>query len=238
MDDAGGIPVVMKELGATLPLDSVTVTGRTFRENIEPFQNSNTDVIRPVENAYMDQSSLAVLKGSLAPEGCVCKQTGISQNMRKHSGPARCFSSEEKAVEAILGGEIKAGEVIVIRYEGPCGGPGMREMLTATSALMGVGLGESVALITDGRFSGSTRGPCIGHISPEAALGGPLCAVRDGDVISIDVDARSIELHVDDATLGRRMEQASFTPKPQALGGYLKRYAKAVTTAKYGAVLK
>ncbi|QJT08790.1 dihydroxy-acid dehydratase [Oceanidesulfovibrio marinus] len=238
LNDAGGIPVVMKELSSMLPLDRMTVTGKTFRENIEAFANSNKEVIRPIANAYMKQSSLAVLKGNLAPEGCVIKQTGISEKMRRHTGPARCFSSEEEATEAILEGKINAGEVIVIRYEGPCGGPGMREMLTATSALMGVGLGESVALVTDGRFSGSTRGPCIGHVSPEAALGGPLCAVQDGDSITIDVDGRSIELHVDDDELQRRIEANTFTPKPQAGSGYLKRYSGAVSTAKYGAILK
>ncbi len=238
LNDAGGVPAVMKELASMLPLDSQTVTGKSFRDNIEPFENHNKEVIRPIDNAYRSQSSLAVLKGNLAPEGCVTKQTGISDKMRKHTGPARCFSSEEDATAAILEGRINAGEVIVIRFEGPCGGPGMREMLTATSALMGVGLGESVALITDGRFSGATRGPCIGHISPEAALGGPLCAVQDGDEISIDVDGRTIELHVDEEELQRRIKAFTFTPKPLAGSGYMKRYASAVSTANYGAILK
>lgn len=237
LEDAGGIPVVMQELADLINLDQMTVTGQTFRENIKDYENLNPDVIRKVANAYSMQSSLAVLKGSLAPKGCVVKQTAVAEVMKRHAGPARCFNTEEAAAEAIFKGEVKHGDVIIIRYEGPKGGPGMREMLTATSALVGMGLGESVALVTDGRFSGATRGPCIGHVSPEAAAGGPLAIVQDGDIIAIDIPNRSIELKVSEEEKKRRFAGLEH-PQPKITEGYLVRYAREVSSADEGAILK
>lgn len=235
-DDAGGIPALMKEMESLVKLDQLTVTGAPFRENIASFNNNNPEVIRPVSNPNSASSSLAVLKGNLAPKGCVVKQTGVSDKMRKHTGPARCFDSEEEATNAILEEKINHGDVIVIRFEGPKGGPGMREMLTATSTLMGMGLGESVALVTDGRFSGSTHGPCVGHISPEAGAGGPLAIVKDGDQITVDIDGRNITLNVSDDEIKTRLE--SLTLELKEPKGYLARYAEMVSSADEGAILK
>ncbi|HZK53816.1 MAG TPA: dihydroxy-acid dehydratase [Desulfosporosinus sp.] len=237
LDDAGGIPAVMQELSGIINLEQMTITGKTFAENIADFENLNPDVIRSIEKAYSQQSSLAVLKGNLAPKGCVVKQTAVAEKMKKHSGPARCFNSEEEATEAIYKEQIKEGDVIIIRYEGPKGGPGMREMLTATSALVGMGLGESVALITDGRFSGATKGPCIGHVSPEAASGGTLAILRDGDIISIDIPNRGIELMLSDQEIKQRFEELVY-PQPKITEGCLVRYARNVSSADEGAILK
>lgn len=234
---AGGIPVVMKELEGYIDLDQMTITGKTFRENIAHWENRNPNVIRKVENAYSKQGSLVVLKGNLAPNGCVVKQTAVPEKMKVHTGPAKCFDGEETAVKAIYNGEINHGDVVVIRYEGPAGGPGMREMLTSTSALIGMGYIESVALVTDGRFSGATRGLCVGHISPEAAAGGPIAVVQDGDIISIDISKRSINVQITSEELTRRLKELKkFTPK--FTKGYLARYARSVSSADDGAVLK
>ncbi len=235
-DDAGGVPALLREMASLVNLDQLTVSGATFRENLAGFPNSNKSVIRTIEDSYSLYSSLAVLKGNLAPNGCVIKQTGVSKTMRFHTGPARCYNSEEAATHAILEGEVHNGDVIVIRFEGPKGGPGMREMLTATSALMGMGLGEAVALITDGRFSGSTHGPCVGHISPEAGAGGPLAVVQDGDLITIDIDKHLLELHLGDQEIIERLMTHTFQSKE--VHGYLARYVRMVSSADEGAVLK
>ena len=237
LEQAGGVGAVLRALDGMTELDLMTVNGKTLRENTENIFEHNEEVVRSVQNAYSNQGALAVLKGNLAPEGCVVKQTAVSDTMRKHRGPARCFESEEEAVEAILGQSVRHGEVIVIRNEGPKGGPGMREMLTATAALVSMGYSETVALITDGRFSGATRGPCIGHISPEAADGGPIAAVSDGDIIAIDIDGRSLHLEVDEATLRERMSRRKGYAK-KAEGGYLLRYSRSVSSAAQGAILK
>ena len=199
--------------------------------------NRNPELIRPIENPYSPDGGIAVLKGNLAPEGCVVKRSAVAPEMMRHEGPARVFNSEEEAIEAIYAGRIAAGDVVVIRYEGPKGGPGMREMLNPTSAICGMGLGESVALITDGRFSGATRGASIGHVCPEAAQGGPIAFVEEGDRIAIDIPACKIELLVDGDTLAAR--KAAWTcPEPRIKTGYLARYAKLVTSAARGAVLE
>lgn len=237
LDEAGGVYAVMKELAdaGLLHTDCITCTSKTVAENIAGCINKDPEVIRTIDNAYSQTGGIAVLRGNLAPDGCVVKRSAVAPNMLKHSGPAHVFNSEEDSMQAILGGKIRAGEVIVIRYEGPKGGPGMREMLNPTSAIMGSGLGESVALITDGRFSGATRGAAIGHISPEAAVGGPIALVQDGDTIEIDISSHSIKIDVSDEQLAER--RAAWKPKEQNVTGYLARYAALVTSGSKGAVL-
>ena len=237
LDAAGGVYAVMKELSkkSLINTDCMTVTGKTVGENIADAENLNTDIIRPIDNPYSVTGGIAVLRGNLAPEGSVVKRSAVAPEMLVHKGPARVFDCEEDAQKAINGGNIKAGDVVVIRYEGPKGGPGMREMLNPTSAIMGMGLGNSVALITDGRFSGATRGACVGHVSPEAASGGVIGVVKDGDIINIDIPANKIELLVPDAEIKERMK--NFVPKKKSLGGYLKRYAASVSGGASGAVL-
>ncbi|WP_294471708.1 dihydroxy-acid dehydratase [uncultured Intestinimonas sp.] len=239
LDRAGGVYAVMKELTRKGLLDtsSLTVTGKTLAENLEGVENLDPDIIRPIENPYSPYGGIAVLKGSLAPEGCVVKQSAVAEEMMVHTGPARVFNSEEEAIQAIYQGKIAAGDVVVIRYEGPKGGPGMREMLNPTSAIAGMGLDKEVALITDGRFSGATRGASIGHVSPEAALGGPIAFVKEGDTISIDIPNCKIELLVDEDTLAAR-KAGWVCPEPKVQTGYLRRYAKQVTSAARGAVLE
>ncbi|NLL71575.1 MAG: dihydroxy-acid dehydratase [Epulopiscium sp.] len=236
---AGGVQAVMKELAKKdlLHLDLITITGKTVGDNIQGAMNRNPNVIRPIENPYSTTGGIAVLKGNLAPDGCVVKRSAVAEEMLQHQGPAQVFDSEEEVIQAILGGEIQKGSVVVIRYEGPKGGPGMREMLSPTSALAGMGLDKDVALITDGRFSGATRGASIGHISPEAAEGGPIAFVQDGDLISIDMIQGTITLHVSKEELDNRKQH--WKPKePKIKTGYLARYAKLVTSASTGAVFK
>ncbi len=239
LERAGGVYAVMKELTKKGLLDTsgITVTGKTVAENLEGVENLDHDIIRPIENPYSPYGGIAVLKGSLAPEGCVVKQSAVAEEMMVHTGPARVFDSEEDAIQAIYQGKIVSGDVVVIRYEGPKGGPGMREMLNPTSAIAGMGLDKEVALITDGRFSGATRGASIGHVSPEAALGGPIAYVEEGDTISIDIPNCRIELLVDEATLAARKAKW-VCPEPKVQTGYLRRYAKLVTSAARGAVLE
>ena len=239
LDRAGGVYAVMKELTKKGLLDTsgITATGRTVAENLEGVENLDHDIIRPIENPYSPYGGIAVLKGSLAPEGCVVKQSAVAAEMMVHTGPARVFDSEDEAIAAIYAGKIVSGDVVVIRYEGPTGGPGMREMLKPTSAIAGMGLDREVALITDGRFSGATRGASIGHISPEAALGGPIAYVEEGDAIAIDIPNCKIELLVDEATLAARKAKW-VCPEPKVKTGYLARYAKLVTSAARGAVLE
>ena len=213
----------------------MTVTGKTLEENLKGVINKDTSVIRTVEAPYSATGGIAVLRGNLAPEGSVVKRSAVLPEMLVHEGPARVFECEEDAMAAIMAGKINAGDVVVIRYEGPKGGPGMREMLNPTSAIMGQGLGNSVALITDGRFSGATRGACIGHVSPEAASGGVIGVVREGDIISIDIPGSSLELKISDEELAERM--ANFVPKKKELSGYLKRYAALVSSGAKGAIL-
>ncbi len=238
LDEAGGVYAVMNELSKKnlLNLDCITVTGKTVKENIENCKNFNTDVIRPVEKPYSETGGIAVLRGNLAPDGSVVKRSAVLPEMLVHEGPARVFECEEDAQSAINAGKINPGDVVVIRYEGPKGGPGMREMLNPTSAIMGMGLGNSVALITDGRFSGATRGACIGHVSPEAASGGMIGVVEEGDIISINIPENKLELKVADDVLTERMK--SFVPKKKELSGYLKRYAALVSSGAEGAILK
>lgn len=238
LDEAGGVYAVMNELSKKnlLNLDCMTATGKTVGENISGCVNKDTEVIRPIENPYSKTGGIAVLRGNLAPDSCVVKRSAVCEEMLVHSGPARVFDCEENAMAAITGGQIKAGDVVVIRYEGPKGGPGMREMLNPTSAIMGMGLGSKVALITDGRFSGATRGAAIGHVSPEAAVGGVIGVVQEGDTISINIPENTITLDVPQEELDRRL--AAFTPKTKELHGYLKRYAKMVTSGSAGAILK
>ena len=236
---AGGVPAIMKELTKRdfLDLSLITCTGRTVGENLEGVVNRNPELIRTIENPYSADGGIAVLKGNLAPDGCVVKQSAVAQEMMVHEGPARVFDSEEDAIAAIYQKRIKPGDVVVIRYEGPRGGPGMREMLNPTSAICGMGLGESVALLTDGRFSGATRGASIGHISPEAAAGGPIALVREGDRISIDIPRCTITLQVPAEELERR-RAAWQCPEPKIKTGYLARYAKLVSSADKGAILQ
>ena len=239
LEGAGGVHAVMAELTKKGLLDTsvMTCTGKTLGENLEGVANRNPELIRPIDAPYSPDGGIAVLKGNLAPEGCVVKRSAVAPEMMRHQGPARVFNSEEEAIEAIYAGKIAAGDVVVIRYEGPKGGPGMREMLNPTSAICGMGLGESVALITDGRFSGATRGASIGHVCPEAAQGGPIALVEEGDQIAIDIPACKIELLVDEAVLAAR--KAAWTcPEPKIKTGYLARYAKLVTSAARGAVLE
>ena len=238
LDRAGGVYAVMKELTKKnlLRTGVMTVTGKTMEENLAGVSNRDKTVIRPVEDPYSQNGGIAVLKGNVAPDGCVVKQSAVAPEMMVHSGPARVFNSEEEAIKAIYAGEIKAGDVVVIRYEGPKGGPGMREMLNPTSAICGMGLGESVALITDGRFSGATRGAAIGHVSPEAAAGGNIALINDGDIIKIDIKNCKIELDVSDEELAKRRSEW-VCPEPRIKTGYIARYAKLVTSADKGAVL-
>lgn len=236
---AGGIQALLKELDKKNLIDSsvMTVTGRTIAENISRAENTDPTILRPIENPYSQTGGIAVLFGNLAPNGCVVKRSAVAPEMMKHTGPARVFNSEEEAFEAIQKGKIKSGEVLVIRYEGPRGGPGMREMLSVTAALAGRGMDKEVALITDGRFSGATRGASIGHCSPEAAVGGPIALVQDGDSISIDINAYSIKLNVSDEELEIR-KQSWQCPEPKIKKGYLARYAKLVSSADQGAILE
>lgn len=237
LDEAGGVYAVMNELSKKqlLNTECITVTGKTVGENIASAVNLNTDVIRPIDNPYSETGGIAVLRGNLAPDGSVVKRSAVAPEMLVHEGPARVFECEEDAQAAINAGKIKPGDVVVIRYEGPKGGPGMREMLNPTSAIMGMGLGSSVALITDGRFSGATRGACIGHVSPEAASGGLIGVVQEGDIISINIPENKLELKVDESEISARM--ASFVPKTKELSGYLKRYASLVSSGAEGAIL-
>ena len=237
LDEAGGVYAVMNELNkkGLLNTGCMTVSGRTIGECIAECPNLDHEVIRPIESPYSETGGIAVLRGNLAPEGSVVKRSAVAPEMLVHEGPARVFDGEEEAQKAINAGLIKPGDVVVIRYEGPKGGPGMREMLNPTSAIMGMGLGGSVALITDGRFSGATRGACVGHITPEAASGGLIGVVEEGDLIRIDIPGHSIELLVDQAVLDERMKH--FVPKKKEVSGYLKRYAALVSGGAYGAIL-
>ena len=237
LDEAGGVYAVMNELNkkGLINTGCMTVTTKTVGENIEGCVNLNPDVIRPIDNPYSETGGIAVLRGNLAPEGSVVKRSAVAPEMLVHEGPARVFDCEEDAQAAIDAGKINPGDVVVIRYEGPKGGPGMREMLNPTSAIMGRGLGSSVALITDGRFSGATRGACVGHITPEAASGGLIGAVKEGDIISINIPENKIELKVDQAEIDERMK--NFVPKTKKLSGYLKRYAALVSGGASGAIL-
>ena len=237
LDEAGGVYAVMHELSrkGLLDLSCLTVTGKTVGENIAGCENRDREVIRPIEAPYSETGGIAVLRGSLAPEGSVVKRSAVAPEMLVHEGPARVFECEEDAQAAINAGDIHPGDVVVIRYEGPRGGPGMREMLNPTSAIMGMGLGSSGALITDGRFSGATRGACIGHVSPEAASGGPIGVVREGDIIRIDIPGNRLELLVGEEELAARMRD--FVPKKKVLSGYLKRYAALVSSGASGAVV-
>ena len=239
LNEAGGVYAVMNELNklGLLHTECMTVTGKTVGENIKDAANLNPEVIRPVENPYSKTGGLAVLKGNLAPDGSVVKRSAVVDEMLVHEGPARVFECEEDAITAIKGGQIKEGDVVVIRYEGPKGGPGMREMLNPTSAIAGMGLGSSVALITDGRFSGASRGASIGHVSPEAAVGGPIALVEEGDIIKIDIPNLKLEIAVSDEELEKRRQ--AWTPKePKVKTGYLARYASLVTSGNRGAILE
>jgi len=239
LDAAGGIQAVMKVISGRGVIDetALTVTGKTVGENLAKARVLNEEVIRPLNRAYRPEGGIAILRGNLAPDGAVVKQSGVLPEMMVNEGTARIFDSEDEAIAAILGGRIAAGDIVVIRYEGPKGGPGMREMLSPTSAIAGMGLDSSVALLTDGRFSGGTRGAAIGHISPEAAEGGPIALIREGDRIAINIPEKTLTLNVDDEELERRRRE--WQPKPQpALSGYLARYARLVTSASTGAIFK
>ena len=238
LNEAGGIYAVMNELAekGLINLDCMTVTGKTVGENIKGCINRNPEIIRPLDNPFSEVGGLAVLKGNIAPDGCVVKRSAVDPSMLKHEGPARVFDDEETAIAAIKGGKINPGDVVVIRYEGPKGGPGMREMLNPTSAIVGMGLGTSVALITDGRFSGASRGASIGHVSPEAAVGGPIGLIEEGDIISIDIPAYQLNVKVSDEELAAR--KAKWQPRqPKITTGYLARYASQVTSGAKGAYL-
>ena len=236
LDEAGGVSAVMSELEG-LHEEVMTVTGKTLRENLEGVASRDAEVIRPLTNPYHKVGGIAILYGNLAPDGAAIKQSAVADEMLKHAGPARVFNSEEEAQEAILAGNIKSGDVVIIRYCGPKGGPGMPEMLSPTSAIIGMGLGNSVALITDGRFSGGTQGACIGHVSPEAAEGGPIGLVKEGDRIIIDIPNQSLQLEVAEDELEKR-RAAWQPPAPKITTGYVARYAKQVTSGSTGAVLK
>ena len=239
LDEAGGIYAVMKELDkkGLLHTDIITATGKTVAENIKDAKNRNPEIIRPIDNPYSEKGGIAVLRGNIAPDSCVVKRSAVVEEMLVHEGPARVFDCEDDAIAAIRGGKIVEGDVVVIRYEGPKGGPGMREMLNPTSAIAGMGLGSTVALITDGRFSGASRGASIGHVSPEAAAGGPIGLIEEGDIIAIDIPANTINVRVSDEELAKRRE--NFVPKePKVKTGYLARYAKMVTSADKGAILQ
>lgn len=233
---AGGIPAVLKVLKDKIR-DTKTVSGKTTKEIIESVKYINHDVIRTVDKPVHETAGLRILKGNLAPNGSVVKIGAVNPKMYKHEGPARVFNSEEDAIKTILGGEIKEGDVVIIRYEGPAGGPGMREMLSPTSAICGMGLDDSVALITDGRFSGGSRGPCIGHVSPEAMAGGPIAIVEDGDVISIDMIGKKLDVKLSDEEIKERLSKWK-KPEPKVKKGYIARYSRLVTSADEGAVLK
>ena len=239
LERAGGVYAVMAELNKAglLETDVMTCTSKTVGENLSGVLNLNPEVIRPIENPYSKTGGIAVLKGNIAPDGCVVKPAAVAPEMQVHEGPARVFNSEDEAIEAIYGGKIVSGDVVVIRYEGPKGGPGMREMLNPTSAIAGMGLDKEVALITDGRFSGATRGASIGHVSPEAASGGPIGLVEDGDIISINIPEYSIQLKVSDEVLAERRAKW-VCPEPRVKTGYLARYAKMVSSADKGAILE
>ncbi len=239
LNEAGGVYAVMKELmdAGLLNTDCMTVTGKTVGENIKDAYNKNPEVIRTLDNPFSKTGGLAVLKGNLAPDGSVVKRSAVVPEMMVHEGPARVFDCEEDAIDAIKSGKIVAGDVVVIRYEGPKGGPGMREMLNPTSAIAGMGLGSTVALITDGRFSGASRGASIGHVSPEAAVGGPIALVEEGDIIAIDIPNMKLELKVSDEELAKR--KSAWTPRePRVTTGYLARYEKMVTSGNRGAILE
>lgn len=239
LNEAGGVYAVMKELSqkGLLNLELITATGKTVGENISSSRNLNTEVIRPIDNPYSESGGIAILKGNLAPDSGVVKRSAVAPEMLKHEGPARVFDCEEDAITAIKDGKIVPGDVVVIRYEGPKGGPGMREMLNPTSAIMGMGLGSSVALITDGRFSGASRGACIGHVSPEAAVGGNIALVEEGDLIQIDINANSLNFAVSDEELAAR--RAKWQPRqPKITTGYLSRYVAMVTSGNRGAILE
>jgi dihydroxy-acid dehydratase len=238
LNAVGGIPAVMKEISklGLLELDNLTVTLKTVGENIAPFEGADGKLVRTVDNPYSTTGGIAVLKGNIAPDGCVVKRSAVAPEMLKHSGPARVYTSEEDAIKAIFGGEIKAGDVVVITYEGPKGGPGMREMLSPTSALAGMKLDKECALITDGRFSGASRGASIGHVSPEAAAGGTIGLVKEGDIIDIDINGCTINVRVSDEELAERRKNWTI-PEPKIKTGYLARYAKLVSSADKGAVL-
>jgi dihydroxy-acid dehydratase len=239
LDEAGGIPAVLATLSQENLIDQavITVTGKTLGENIAGIRVKRPEVIRPADHPYHQEGGLAVLWGNLAPDGCVVKQAAVAPEMMRHRGPARVFDTEELAIEAILAGRIVAGDIVVIRYEGPKGGPGMREMLSPTSAIAGMGLDKEVALLTDGRFSGASRGASIGHISPEAMEGGPIALVKDGDPIQIDIPGRRVDLLVDQTELAAR-RAGWVQPEPRVKSGYLNRYSRLVTSANTGAVLK
>ena len=239
LERAGGVYAVMAELAKKNLIDTslLTCTGKTVAENLEGVVNRNHDIIRPIDDPYTKTGGIAVLKGNLAPDGCVVKQSAVAPEMMVHQGLARVFNSEDDAIQAIYDGKIVAGDVVVIRYEGPKGGPGMREMLNPTSAIAGMGLDKDVALITDGRFSGATRGASIGHVSPEAASGGPIGLVEEGDLISINIPEHTIQLLVEDDTLARRRAKW-VCPEPKIKTGYLARYAKMVSSADKGAILE
>lgn len=238
LNEAGGVYAVMNELikKELLYLDGMTVTGKIMRENLKGAMNRNTEVIRPIDSPFMKSGGIAVLKGNLAPDSAIVKQSAVAPEMMKHVGPARVFDCEEDAISSILSNQIHEGDVVVIRYEGPKGGPGMREMLNPTSAIIGMGLGSSVALITDGRFSGASRGASIGHVSPEAADGGPIAFVEEGDMILIDIENHRLELQVSDEILKQRKEK--WIPKKNPVDGYLARYQAMVTSANRGAILE
>ncbi|KXB06330.1 dihydroxy-acid dehydratase [candidate division MSBL1 archaeon SCGC-AAA382F02] len=236
LEKAGGIPAVLKRLEDNLNLDSITVSGKTLGENLEGAEVLDDEVIRPKSNPYRETGGIAILQGNLAPEGSVVKYGAVSPKMWQHEGPARVFESEEEAEKAILNNEIEEGDVVVIRYEGPKGGPGMREMLGPTSAIAGMGMSESVALVTDGRFSGGTRGLAIGHVCPEAAAGGPIAIIEEGDTISIDIEERNLELLVNDSEIEERLQDWE-PPELEFKGGYLAVYSQMVGSAAEGAVL-
>ena len=239
LNEAGGVYAVMNELNKKnlLNTDGITCTGKTIKENIEGCVNKNPEVIRPIDNPYSEVGGIAVLSGNIAPDTCVVKRSAVVDEMLVHEGPARVFDCEDDAIAAIKGGKIVAGDVVVIRYEGPKGGPGMREMLNPTSAIAGMGLGSTVALITDGRFSGASRGASIGHVSPEAAVGGPIALIEEGDIIKIDIPANTINVDVSDEVLAERKK--NWTPRePKINSGYLARYRQLVTSGNRGAVLE
>jgi len=239
LNEAGGVYAVMKELDSLnlLYTDIITASGKTVAENIKDAVNKNTEIIRPADNPYSVTGGIAVLNGNLAPEGSVVKQSAVVPEMMIHEGPARVFDCEEAAITAIKAGQINAGDVVVIRYEGPKGGPGMREMLNPTSVIAGMGLGSTVALITDGRFSGASRGASIGHVAPEAAVGGPIALINEGDIIKINIPENRLEVCLSDEELAIR--RSAWTPRePEVTTGYLNRYRKMVTSASRGAVLE
>ena len=239
LDDAGGVQAVLAELAKKNLIDTsvMTVTGKTVAENIKGVVNRDPEILRPIENPYSDNGGIAILFGNLAPNGTVVKRSACAKELMKHTGPARVFNDESEAMEAVQKQEIKSGDVVVIRYEGPKGGPGMREMLAVTAALAGQGLDKEVALITDGRFSGATRGASLGHCSPEAAVGGPIALVEEGDKITLDINNYKITLEVSDEELAKRREKW-VCPEPKVTTGYLARYAKLVSSADKGAILQ